>query len=232
VNRGELVKRVGQKLGFAWDVTGDEQDFLRDLASEGVTEVLMETRVYVKIGDASLVSGQAEYRLDDAILAIDDGKGSTPAGIGPYDLISLSEMIQRQSAGIISPTFRKAIAIEGNLLLVSPTPETDETLTFYYVPRPLPLADDSHDPSNDSYGGIPTWGHRAIEYYMLWQAAEWDDKEHALSPKDYYQLFVAECKKIEKRKRNLRSRFQLRPRVGYPESRRPPYSRNDIYPPY
>lgn len=234
MNRGQLVTRVGEKLGMAYDIAGVEQTFLQDVCNEAVVQVLIDTHVYVKIGTADLTSGTAEYRLDSNILAIDDGKGSTPAGLGEYEVIPLDEMIRRQSAGYVTPSWRKAVCIESDLLIVSPTPSTSETLTFYYVPKPTAMSNDAHDPSSSTYGGIPTQYHQAIEYYMLWQGSEFDDKEHALGPKDYASIYTQLCGKIRKDKRKMRGRRQIEPEVGYPSRRRPMqgYSRNDIYPPY
>lgn len=232
MTRGELVARVGQKLGFDTVNGGTELSFLQDVANEAVVKVLLLTHIYMKIGTADLTSGQAEYRLDSDILAIDDGKGSTPAGIGEYEVIALDEMIRRQSAGVASPSWRKALTIEGDLLIVSPTPETDETLTFYHVPRPTEMSSDSHDPSNPTYGGIPSQYHDALEYYMLWQGAEFDDKQRAMSPKDYADVFTRLVQQIREFKRRTRSRKMMEPEIGYPSRRRPSpgFNRNDVYP--
>jgi len=228
-----LTKRVGEKLSLAYDRPGFERNLLHDLANEAVLEVLLETHCYIQIGDTvTLTPGVAEYRIPSEVLAIDDGRGSTPAGIGQYEIITLSEMIERQSANIVSPTFRKMVAIEGNLLIVSPTPETNEVLRFFYVPKPAnPMTADNDDITNPVYGGLPVWGRRAVETYMLWQGAEYDDKVSPLSPKDYKQLFEDECATIKHRTRRMRGRTSPRARIGYPGSRRPQGGfRNDRYP--
>lgn len=230
MTRGELVTRVGQKLGLAYDIAGDEQTLLQDLCNEAVVKVLQRTHVYTRIGTMTLTDGYSEYRLDSDVLAIADGKGDTPAGIGHYKLIPLEEMIRRQAVSAGGSSWQKAIAMEGNLMFVSPTPSSGEALTFYYVPRPTLMTVDSYDPSNILYGGIPTEHHDAIEYYMLWQGAEYDDKEHALTPKDYHDIYVSLCNDIRKHKRQLRGRILLEPQIGYPSSRRSLSSRNDVYP--
>lgn len=229
MNRGDLVDRVSAKTGLSNTAGTEELSLLQKWANEGVVEVLLETHIFIQIGDLSLQSGQAEYRLGAEILAIDDGRGSTPAGIGPYVLIGMNEMLERQSANIVSAGYRKYIAIEGNLMVVSPTPESNETLRFFHVPRPTEMTQDSHDPSAETYGGIPTEHHRAIEAYMTWRASEFDEKTLPMSPKDYFDLFRAECALVRQRKRGMRGRRLLPGRVGYPGSRRIPL-RNDVYP--
>jgi hypothetical protein len=238
MNRGDFIFSVSRELGLDDTVGVDERTLMDKWANDAVVDVLIETHFYIQIGDQALTAGTSEYRLDSNILAIDDGRGSTPAGIGPYELISLREMIEYQSAQPVGSGMRKYIAIQGSLMVVAPTPDVNEVLRFFYVPRPTKMTSDAHDPSNATYGGIPEEYHRAIEYYMIWRAAEYDDKGggffrgHAFAPgsvfKDYYE---AELGKIRKHKRKLEGRTLRPARVGYPGTRRPTgFARNDIYP--
>lgn len=224
-------------MGLSTTAGSDDLQFLQDMANDAVIETLLRTHIHIDIGEMTLVSGQAEYRLDDNILAVDDGRGSTPAGIGNYEIVSLEEMIRRQSIGYVTPTWRKVVAFDGDLLIVSPTPSDSEVLRFYYVPRPTAmLADatttaDSNDPSDDTYGGIPSQYHRALEYYMLWQAAENVEKAYMGGAPEYFALYENECQLILERKRQMVSRKLAPAQVGYPDKRRHP-TRNDVYPAY
>lgn len=229
MTRGEFVAMVAAKASLTDEDGHFEQDFMRTWCNEGVVETLLETHIFISIGDMVLIAGTAEYRLDANVLAIDDGRGSTPAGIGHYELISLSEMISRQSVGSVEASFRKLLAIEGDLLVVHPNPSADEVLRFFYVPKPTPMTEDSHDPSDITYGGIATQHHKAIQYYMLWQAAEYDEKRLPYTSKDYYDMFQGECGKIRERRSRLRGRSMMPGRVGYPNSQRLA-KRNDVYP--
>lgn len=231
MNRGALISRVSQKLGIDLTAGTDELALMQGWANEAVVDVLVRTHIYIAIGDLALTSGTAEYRLDSTILAIDDGRGSTPAGIGHYEVIGLADMIDIQAASLQSASMRKYIAIEGDLLIVSPTPSTGESLRFFYVPRPTAMTSDSHDPSTSTYGGIPSECHRAIEYYMLWQGSEYDDKRTAMTPQDYFKLYLAECQEVVRMRNRKRGRGLLPARVGYPGSRRKAGLRNDAYPP-
>lgn len=229
MTRGELIFVVSRKLGLDDDAGTDERALLELWANKAVEKTLLKTHVYLKIGEMDLISGTAEYRLDSSILAIDDGRGSTPAGVGSYTLVPLNEMIDRQSANIVNATYRKLVAIEGDLLIVNPTPDTGEKLRFYYVPRPDEMTDDGHDPATEQYGGIPSEDHDALEYYMLWQGAEYDDKQAALKPQDYFQIWEKMCQEVRVRKWKKRGRGLLPARVGYPGAHRIPL-RNDTYP--
>jgi hypothetical protein len=229
VNRGQLVARVARKTGLDTTAGTDDVAFLQDLANAAVVEVLLATHVYLDIGEMNLISGTAEYRLDSNILAIDDGRGSTPAGIGNYEVIPLEEMIRLQSAGSVSGTWKKMISFDNDLMVVNPTPSASEVLRFYYVPRPTAMTDDTHDPSTSTYGGIASQHHRALEYYMLWQVAEDVEKRTPMGPNDYFQIFQGECKLIRQRKRQMQGRRLGPAQVGYPSARRFPL-RNDVYP--
>jgi hypothetical protein len=234
MNRGMLVERVGEKLAWDYDRTGIEQDLLQDLANEAVVDLLLRTHVYRQFADLTLTSGTAEYRLDANILAIDNGRGSTPSGIGAYIIVSLAEMIDLQSVDLVT-SVHKYISIEGDLVIVTPTPSSGETLRFYYVPKPTVMSADTHDPSASIYGGVPTQYHAALEYYMLWKASErprdTDRLDLILKPGDFFGEYERACKDIRVRLRRLRGRGDPLGRIGYPGSRRSG-SRNDVYPYY
>jgi hypothetical protein len=230
MNRGQLVARVARKMGLKTTAGSDDLAFLQDLANAAVVEVLLRTHAFVDIGEMTLISGTAEYRLDSNILAVDDGRGANPAGIGNYKIVPLEEMIRRQSAGYVGPSARQVCAFDGDLLIVSPTPADSATvIRFYYVPKPTVMSADSHDPSDITYGGIRTEYHRALEYYMLWQAAEDVEKTSPMRPTDYFEIFQGECKLVRDRRWAMQGRKLAPAQVGYPDSRREPL-RNDVYP--
>lgn len=228
--RGGLVQRVGESLGLAYDVPGYEQTFLRSLWDRAIKDVLLRTHCRIEIGDLSLTSGTAEYRQDTQILAIDDGRGSTPAGIGHYQIIGLDEMIARQSANPVSDSYRKFISIQGDLMIVSPTPTTSETLRFYYVRKPTASSLDTNDFTNATYGGLPVHAADAVEYYMMWKAAEYDDKYAPLKPTDYMNLYIQTCGELKRNIRRMRDRRDPAGRIGYPSKRFAVPAKNSQYP--
>jgi hypothetical protein len=238
---GDLVFRVSRSLGLNDDAGSDELKLMQKWANDSVIDVLLETHIYVSTFTQTLTAGTSEYQLSSSILVIVDGKGTTSAFIGPYEVVSMAEMFEIQA---ISPvgSARKIIAIEGNLLIVSPTPDTGESITFYGVPRPTALvasglgttSEDAHDPSQTTYGGIPAEYHRANEYYMLWRGAEYDDKRSMPYGKGaaqgYLDQYRSECNSIRKHKRNRAGRQTHGFRApGYP-GRTFRSGRNDVYP--
>jgi hypothetical protein len=227
MTRGQLVTRVQIKLGMTDDA--EALAFLQDVANEGVVDLLIKTHCYIERGDMTLTVNVSEYRLDSVILAIDNGRVTTASGTAPYELISQDEMIDYQSSSPVGSGVNKYVSIMGDLMTVAPTPgSSGEIIRFWHVPRPTLMTLDSHDPSNPTYGGIPTEYHRAIEYYMLWQGAEYDDKVTALDAQKYQAAYESECQNVRKRLRRKAGRGLRGGRVGYPPRFRT--GRNDTYP--
>ncbi len=113
---------------------------------------------------------------------------------------------------------------------VAPAPSSAAVLRFYYVPRPLAmLADgtltaDGNDPSNPTYGGIPDEYHDAIQFYVNWRAAKYDDKGggfsrgNASSPgQSYFDDYRRRIKEIRKELRQKGARGLHAGVVGYPD---------------
>lgn len=235
MNRGQLITRVQAKTGVSTDDAAELQ-LLQDWAQDAVIEVLLETHCYIQIGDVTLTSGTSEYRIDANILAIDNGRGSTPAGIGLYEIVDIDSMIEYQSLNPVTQGWKKKIAFSNDLMIVVPTPAAGETLRFFHVPRPTNMSSDSHDPANVTYGGINTEYHRALEYYMVWQATEYNDKGGGFyrgrafaAGSTMHDQFRDECKLIRKRIRHKAHRGLAPARIGYPGSRGTG-RRNDTYP--
>ncbi len=229
MTRGQLITVVSAKLGLDSTVASDERALTDRWANESVVEVLLRTHCYTEIGDMALTAGVSEYRTDDDVLALQNDRVSSSTRSGTFEVVTLEEMIARQSANVaLDRSGVSVVAYEGNLLIVHPTPGAGESIRYFYVPRPTPMTDDAHDPSTATYGGIPTEYHKALEYYMLWQGAEYDDKRAAMGPQDYNSAFEGLCKEYRKRHRQKAQRGLRPSRVGYPGRR---YGRrNDVYP--
>lgn len=228
MTRGQLITMVAAKLGLNDAVAHAERALMESWANAGVIEVLLATHCYTEIGDMALTAGVSEYRTDADILAVMNDKITSGSGSGTFQIITLEEMIDRQAANTAMTGGTTVVAFEGNLLVVFPTPSAGTSIRYFYIPRPTPMTSDAHDPSAADYGGVPAEYHQAIEYYMLWQGAEYDDKKAPMSPQDYAGAFESLCKKYRKYHRQKAQRG-LRPgRVGYPGSN---YAgrRNDTY---
>lgn len=228
MTRGQLIARVARKLSLDPTVGGEDYTLIAAMLNEAVVEVLMRTHIYLQLVDCALTAGVAEYRLDSAVLAVENQRGTTPAGQGQPEIITTAEMIARQSTNTQNAGWRRALSFEGNLITVNPTPDTSESLRFWAVLQPSPMTDDLHDPSVLAYGGIPI-PHRQLEYYCLWQLSEDVEKTVPMRPQYYQNQFIIECKLMSNRKHHIGGRQIAPATVGYPTSRRVPM-RNDVYP--
>lgn len=230
MTRGQLIFTVSRKLGLDDAAGSDELTLMQDWANRGVIDVLLKTHCYVDLGDMTLTSGQAEYRTDSNVLAVVGKRITSLSQRYSFEAVTMDEILELQNASPAGSSPARKIAIEGNLMIVWPTPSAADVIRWLYVPRPSSMTLDTHDPSSTQYGGIPTEYHDAIEYFMLWQGAEYDDKRAPLGPMDYAKLYENRCMEIRKRTRSKRARGLLPARVGYPGHQTAAERRNDVYP--
>ena len=168
----QFRRTVGRKTGMDYDTAGDDRDLIDTWVNEGVRELLLRTHCYVAAADVTTTADEWQYDLSQNIMAIvsmwRDGEYNPMVRMTPTDIQGF-----RRSSGSGS-TLRWATA-GTNMLLLWPTPTSEFTIDFLYVPRPTEMSFDSHDPSNPTYGGVPIEYHKAIE---LWALANASDHEH------------------------------------------------------
>jgi hypothetical protein len=211
---GDLIFRTAHKSGLS-DDNPDEHALMLGWTRDGVLEVLLETHCVVETGTTPLTPGYFLYTIDPQVLVV--VLAQTLSGNQLYDLeiVQLERLRSMQRAQGTSPT--QAIAIEGDRLYVYPTPSVADTITWDFVPRPQQqLTNPADDPSSTAYGRIPPEYHRAIEYYNIWQAAEYDDKKFAQTPEDLEKRFRFECARVRRRRQGKQGRAPFRSMVGYP----------------
>lgn len=196
---GTLKTGTVDKIGSI-DATTDETKLER-WANEAVLDFLLRTHCYVTTGTASLSADVSDYTLDTDILLMKHAYLSVGSDNHRVQQVSPAELMEmRITGGSVSvsdsPTY---YAIEGaNLLRVYPTPSGSVTLNFTYVPRPTAMSDDSHDPSNATYGGIPAEFHKALEFWMCAQAGDYDDDQGSGHGARYladYMEYVRLCRR-------------------------------------
>jgi hypothetical protein len=210
---GDLLFRVAHKSGLKDDP--DEHTMMLGWARDGVVEVLMETHAVVETGTTALTIGANLYTIDAQILVVLMAQINSGNQMRDVEIMQLERLRSLQRSQGTSPV--RAMAIEGDRLYVYPTPSVVDTIVWDYVPRPQQLLTaNADDPSAVAFGRIPTEYHRAIEYYMIWQAAEYDDKKFAQSPEDLFKRFVSECGRIRRNRQGKQGRAPFRPMVGYP----------------
>lgn len=225
MTRGDLIRHCSLELALDATASAPEQLLMVDWANEGVRDVLIETRCRIEVGDEALTPGVADYRLDNDILRVDER--TIEANNFDLQIITPEEMLRiRRSIGGSYLTY---LAIEGDLLMVWPTPTSAVTITYLFVNRPTEMTNDAHDPSDPTYGGVPIYAHHAILQYMLWRGARYDERKSPHTPAEYRQFYQDELKRVRKRAQGMGGRHRASVSAGYP-GRTSLGRRNDQYP--
>lgn len=201
---------VTSKLGLDNTASSAEQALVDSWCNEAVVQILLRTHCTVEKGSVSTIASTWRYQLDTDILALTElyreGRSERVKRASSHQIVDY----QRASPAT-NDTLDLHYAVEGaNLLLLWPTPASVFTLDFFYVPRPTAMSSASHDPSSLTFGRIPTEFHKAIEYYALWQGAEYDESRTAQGGERFRALYEDELTKI-RRAINLKGGSKLHP---------------------
>lgn len=178
MNLAQLRRHVQQKIGLDTTSSGTEETLVDEWLNQGVVDLLLRTKCNVNSDDMYTTANQDDYTLDTDILAIQDIV-YTPSngGARPVTRTTPNRIIElRQGDGTIAGSGATHYALNGNdMMMFYPTPTAVDKVTVYYVPRPTAMSVTSHDPSSETYGGIPSEYHLSIVYFALAQAADYDD---------------------------------------------------------
>jgi hypothetical protein len=198
---------VSKELGLDETASGTEDVLVGRRLNQGVREVLLETRCYIKKATYALTASEGDYDLQKAAdpglayLAIDRFVDSNNR---PLLRIERDELFELRRASATASSGQRRYALSGaNMLHIWPAPGSAETLTVWYVPRPTEMTTSGHDPSDPTYGGIPAEYHEALEFYALWRLASYDDDISSNQGDRYfgqYQVWLAKIKKGMHRK--------------------------------
>lgn len=191
---------VAAKTSVAALTTGAEQNLVDGWVNEGYEDVLKRTRCRVDCADMSLSANTWKYRFPTSILDVLEVWSESTAGQTiPFERLSTQELVQLRVGVTGTSTPSQYYSVEGSdLLMVYPTPAASQTLTFLYVPRPAALSATSDSPTY-----IPSEWHKAVEYYVLWQAAEYDENissAQGLKFRQQYLEYLKDIRRLELRK--------------------------------
>lgn len=243
MTRGELVFECSRALGLETDAASDELTLMQRWVNRGIVDLLLKTHAYTDIGLMALSANVTDYRIDSSVLTVDNITLIDSTG-APYalDVVSMTDLLPYLNPNVASTATPTKAAIEGTLLRIAPVPVSALTLTYIYVPKPTEITadgttgSDSVDPSNATYGGIPTEFHDAILMYMMWKGAEYDQqgggffRGHAFAPGSAFEAtYEKRCAEIRRQLRRKRGRGLSKGSVGYPD-RHGINRRNDVYP--
>lgn len=196
----------------------------------GYRDLLSKIHFEVQTTDITIVSGTDEVTLGATIGAIDNftivGSVVKPIKVSRDELYNL----RRANQVGVAPGDIYRFALEGRLLQVYPTPSADVSIHIAYTLEPSDTDFDGTEDLSADLGLVPLGPlEKCLEYYGLWQAAEYDDKgisQRALDYMNQYDKFIIEARTAVLR---LQGRTLTPTSVGYPSRRRFP-RRNDTYP--
>lgn len=186
--------RISAKLGLDNTVAGD-QGLIDSWVNEGVAEVLTRSRVNVAVGTMAMTANTFDYTLPSTILAIDEVFITDIAGT-KYSMYRKSplELLQMRIGGTGGTPPVRFYALNGtSLLMVYPTPVAADVISIYYVPRPATLSAGSDTPSD-----IPSEWQKAVEYYGLWQGAQYIDDGASQQGEMFRKLYEDELAKLKR----------------------------------
>lgn len=194
---------VAQKIGLTNDVAAD-QPLIDEWINQGITDFLLQTGCKVISATMTLTAGSNDYSLSTDILLMKDlylTSGGNTYGLTEVTVPQMIEL-RRRSATTNSPVLYYAVA-GGNLFMVYPTPSSADVVTLWYVPRPAVLSDPALTPAE-----IPAEYHKAVEFYALAEAADYDDDTTSAQGQRYreeYDKWVFKARKHLNRKGNVRA---------------------------
>lgn len=223
---------MASELGLDNTAAGAEQLLIDQWLNQAVRDVLLRTHLYVASTTQAIVAATTDYQLASTILALLRVVSPTSGANAGRDLryVSADELFEMRRLNLGLSDFARSYAVMGsNLLLIYPSPSTNETWTLYYVPKPTEMTTGANDPSTVTFGNIPTEFHRALELYAFWKGASYDDDASSKIGAEYerqYELFLAKViRPAVNRKGGARMPSA---RIGARTTILP--SRNDVYP--
>lgn len=228
---GDLIRRVGLELGLDRNNSSDEQLLMVDWANEGVRDVLIETKCVMRSSTIDLTAGQGDYMLSNAVLAIPDRQfvAASDGQMWKLQRVSVQEILDLRMSAAIADDTPRYYAAQGDTLMLYPAPSGDDSITIWTVPLPTEMSIDVHDPADPTYGDLPIYAITAVEDYMLWRGARYDEKRAPHTPKDYRDFYDQSLMRVRKRARGMGGRGMNGARIGYPGQSRVA-RRNDTYP--
>ena len=198
-----LRSRVGGAIGLS-TAAGTERDLIDGWLNEAIEQFLIETKCKVQEAVMNLTASEDDYTLPVQVLAfkrlwiVPDGGAST-VDLAPAEIDEIRDRRRYASTGSVPAVYR----LEGtDLLMIAPAAQANtDVLHMLYVPVPSLMTAVNDTPL--SVGGIPSWGHPAIEEYAKWKAADWDDDTSSQIGERYQKGWDDQVKKARSRLNRL-----------------------------
>jgi hypothetical protein len=200
-----LKSRVSKTLGLDETASGSDDTVLGYELNDGVREFLLDTHINVNRSESTIVAETDDSEISASVLAIDDiqvvgtdGEIWLPTRTTPAEILRM-----RRATSGPSGTARYYALNGHDLLMWFPALSVGDVVTMYYVPKPAEMSSGAHDPTSDTYGGIPVEYHPALIEYAKWKMADYDDdgsSQMGLVYQQEYERLVRKCLKRKRRK--------------------------------
>lgn len=186
--------RVADKVGLD-STDANDQTRIDDWVNEGYEDFLLRTRCNVRKSTLATIADVEDYELDSDILSVLEFYSADSDGNQrDFDRLTPAELIELRKGSPASQAHGNFYAVQGlNLLMIYPTPSEAYNLTVYYVRRPSALSATADIPSD-----IPAEFHKALEFWALAEAGDYDDDATSEFGERYrgrYELMVLEARK-------------------------------------
>lgn len=155
MNRGQLRLRVTQYTSADNTASGEEETLINSLLNEAIIDILSRTRLTMHCLDITIPANADLVDIPDAVLRMH----------GLYDTEGTPWV--KKAPDMIDDLGEYAV-IGVDLLKVLPT-DADRLFSTFYVRLPTAMSNDAHDPSDETYGGIPAQFHPVICNYACWK---------------------------------------------------------------
>lgn len=200
MTKGTVRDRVASKIGMSGT---EELALLEGWVDEAVEQYLVETKARVREGIMTLTSGVSDYTLPAGILSF-SSVWVVPAAPNDADTVELtqvgsSEMLRKRRYVYTGDNPNAYELLGMDLLRLYPTPSSGATLHVLYVPEPGSL----NNTDDLSLAGVPLADHPAIEEYVSWKAADWDDDTSSKVGQAYLQGWEGGIRKAKMRRNRM-----------------------------
>lgn len=209
-----LRRAVISKIGLTSTAAEIDETLVDEWLNQGVVDVLLQTRCNVNCADLTTTANEWKYTLPTSILSLLDltYQASSSSTTSALERTTPAEILRLRQQGATNST-PSYYALAGNdLLMLYPTPSSVDTIELLYVPRPAAMAATADSPSAETYGGIPSEYHKAIECYALWQAGDYSDDASSNIGSEYRRTYLELIREFKRaiRKKGGRSLGRVR----------------------
>jgi hypothetical protein len=211
-----LKSRVSKVLGLDETASGTDDTLLGYELNDAVREFLLDTHINVNRSETTIAAVEDDSEIGTPVLVMLDIQiTGTNGQISLPERTSPQEILRMRRAGSVSSGTTRWYAHNGNdMYMFYPSLAIGDVVTIYYVPKPTEMSSASHDPSNETYGGIPVEYHPALIEYAKWKMADYDDDGSSQQGLVYQANYERLVRKALRRKRLKGGRSLGRAVVG------------------